>query len=98
MIETILMPFIWILFGVFTIWFFFVAKTTQALSLEDLALTWKIHREQKRCKSDHIQHLINEKNEIIGFQCGCGYEFKQNRLIFQTILRNPLSSKIQQGV
>jgi hypothetical protein len=67
----------------YVLWFIFKAKTVQPLTLDDLALTWKVHKQQSGCKSSRIHGLIKENDEIVGFQCDCGYEFIQKRLITQ---------------
>ena len=82
---------LWITLTTYTIWFLFKAKTYQPLTLDDLALTWKLHKQKTKCKADHIQKLIKNNNKIIGFKCQCGYEFKQKRLITQEILKKPLT-------
>ena len=74
---------LWLAFGGYIVWFFFRAKTVQPLTLDDLALTWKVHKRQKGCKASRIHGLIKGNNEIIGFKCECGYEFVQKRLITQ---------------
>ena len=74
---------LWLAFGSYIIWFFFKAKTVQPLTLDDLALTWKVHKRQKGCNASRIHGLIKGNNEIIGFKCECGYEFVQKRLITQ---------------
>ena len=73
----------WIVLGVYLLWFFFKAKTVQPLTIDDLALTWKLHKQQSGCKSSRIHGLIKDNDEIIGFKCDCGYEFIQKRLITQ---------------
>ena len=52
----------------YALWFFFRAKTVQSLTLDDLALTWKVHKRQKGCKASRIQSLINENDEVVGFR------------------------------
>jgi len=74
----------WLALGAYVLWFFFKAKTVQPLTLDDLALTWKVHKKQKGCNASRIHSLIKENDEIVGFKCECGYEFIQKRLITQT--------------
>jgi hypothetical protein len=75
----------------------FKAKTVQPLTIDDLALTWKVHKQQKGCTASRIHSLIKENDEIIGFRCDCGYEFIQKRLITQRpIERSATLSHIQQ--
>ncbi len=75
----------WILLGAYILWFMFKAKTVQPLTLDDLALTWRVHKKQKGCTASRINSLIKEKNEVIGFRCDCGYEFIQKRLLSQKL-------------
>ena len=90
MILQALVPLFWITLATYTIWFLFKAKTYQPLTLDDLAITWKLHKQKTKCNADHIQTLLKNNNKIIGFKCRCGYEFKQKRLITQEILKRQL--------
>ncbi|MEM3666919.1 MAG: hypothetical protein QW222_07555 [Candidatus Bathyarchaeia archaeon] len=80
---------LWVAFGAYILWFFLKAETAQPLTLDDLALTWKLHKQQTGCKASRIYSLIKENDEIIGFKCECGYKFIQKRLITQKIKRAP---------
>ena len=73
----------WILLVVYVLWFMFKAKTVQPLTLDDLALTWRVHKQQRGCAASRISSLIKENDEVIGFRCDCGYEFIQKRLLGQ---------------
>jgi hypothetical protein len=73
----------WILLVVYVLWFMFKAKTVQPLTIDDLALTWRVHKQQKGCTASRINSLIKENEEVIGFRCDCGYEFIQKRLLSQ---------------
>jgi hypothetical protein len=75
----------WIALLAYFLWFFFQAKTSQPLDLDDLALTWKLHKKQKGCKASRIHSLLTENEEVVGFKCECGYEFIQKRLITQKV-------------
>jgi hypothetical protein len=75
----------WILLVVYVLWFIFKAKTVQPLTLDDLALTWRVHKQQKGCTVSRINSLIKENEEVIGFRCDCGYEFIQKRLLSQKL-------------
>lgn len=79
---------IWAALGVYILWFFFKAKTVQPLTIDDLALTWKLHKQQSGCKSTRIHGLIKDNDEIVGFKCDCGYKFIQKRLITQRSMGN----------
>jgi len=73
----------WATLAAYIVWYLFRAKTVQPLTLDDLALTWKVHKKQKGCTASRINSLIKENDEVIGFRCDCGYEFIQKRLITQ---------------
>lgn len=75
----------WFIFGVYSFWFFSKAKTFQPLTLDKLALTWKLHKQQTGCTASRIHSLLTKKNEVVGFQCECGYGFLQKRLITQKV-------------
>lgn len=83
MLLEILLGGSWIALLAYFMWFFFKAKTSQPLELDDLALTWKLHKQQKGCKASRIHSLMTEDDEVVGFRCECGYEFIQKRLITQ---------------
>jgi hypothetical protein len=73
----------WIALVAYVLWYFFKAKTVQSLTLDNLALTWKVHKQRDGCNASRIQSMIKENDEVIGFKCECGYEFVQKRLITQ---------------
>ena len=83
MLLVLLMGGFWLALVAYVLWFLFRAKTVQPLTLDDLALTWKVHKKQKGCNASRIHSLIKENDEVIGFRCECGYEFIQKRLISQ---------------
>ena len=76
----------WLALTAYLLWFFFKAKTSQPLDIDELALTWKLHKHQKGCTASRIHSLMTENDEVIGFRCECGYEFIQKRLITQRII------------
>jgi hypothetical protein len=82
----------WLALGAYILWFFLKAETVQPLTLEELALTWKLHKQQTGCQASRIHSLIKENGEVVGFKCECGYEFIQKRLITQKIQRQPLAT------
>jgi hypothetical protein len=83
----------WIALGGYVLWFLFKAKTVQPLTLDDLALTWRVHKQQKGCNASRIHGLIKENDEVIGFKCDCGYEFIQKRLITQRPVERKVPAK-----
>jgi len=75
----------WFILGAYSFWFFSKAKTFQPLTLDDLALTWKLHKQQTGCTAPRIHSLLTKNDNVVGFKCDCGYEFLQKRLITQKI-------------
>jgi hypothetical protein len=84
MLEELVFGF-WFALGVYVFWFVVKAKTFQPLTLDDLALTWKLHKHQSGCKSSWIRDLLLRNDEVVGFKCECGHEFLQKRLITQRV-------------
>ncbi|MBN1244430.1 hypothetical protein JXA31_02415 [Candidatus Bathyarchaeota archaeon] len=82
----------WLALAVYCFWYFFLAKTVQPLTLDELALIWRLHKQQTGCKSSRIHSLLERNNDIVGFKCDCGYEFKQKRLITQRAIKTHNSS------
>lgn len=72
-----------VVFGVYCYWYFFVAKTVQPITKEEVDLGWKLHKKQSGCTESRIKDLLNDRGGVVGFRCECGYEFKQKRLITQ---------------
>jgi hypothetical protein len=86
----------WIMLVAYILWFMFRAKTVQPLTIDDLALTWRVHKQQKGCSASRIHSLIKENDEVIGFRCDCGYEFIQKRLITQKAMQTISHSSSQE--
>jgi len=86
----------WTALVVYVSWFFFRAKTVHPLTLDDLALTWSVHKQQKGCNALRILSLLKENDEVVGFKCDCGFEFIQKRLITQRSLARMVSPNVQE--
>lgn len=82
MLEELVFGF-WLALGVYVSWYVFKAKDLQPLTLDNLALTWKLHKHQSGCKSSYIHDLLVRNDEVVGFKCECGHEFIQKRPIIQ---------------
>jgi hypothetical protein len=76
---------VWLLLGAYTIWLITKAKTLHPLTLDDLALAWKLHKQKANCNASRIHDLLVRKNEVVGFKCNCGYEWLQKRPISQKV-------------
>jgi hypothetical protein len=74
---------LFVVFGVYGYWYFFVAKIFEPLTREEADIAWQLHKKQKNCEASRIKDLLEEGGKIVGFRCECGHEFKQTRLITQ---------------
>ncbi len=93
MLELLMLAF-WFILGGYSSWFLFGARTLQPLTLDNLALTWKLHKQETGCKASRIHSLLARNGEVYGFKCDCGYKFLQKRLITQKIRASPQINKL----
>jgi len=83
----------------YVLWYFFKAKTVHPLTLDDMALTWRVHKQRDGCSASRIHSMIKENDEVVGFRCECGFEFVQKRLITQNPKERQVSvSTIQKQI
>lgn len=82
----------WLTLAVYSFWYFFIAKTFQPLTLDDLALSWRLHKQETGCTAPRVHSLLSRNNEVVGFKCDCGYEFRQKRLITQRVRKSRVSA------
>jgi hypothetical protein len=75
----------WFLLGAYAFWFVSKAKTFQPITLDELAVAWKLHKREANCNASQIHDLLVRKNEVVGFKCNCGYEWLQKRPITQKV-------------
>lgn len=83
---------VWLILGTYLLWYFFKAKTIQPLTLDALAITWKLHKKQTGCNAPHVDSILVNNNNVIGFKCECGYTYKQQRLVTQNLRAYPKTS------
>jgi len=75
----------WLVLGAYVFWFIAKAKDYQSLTLDELALSWKLHKHETGCKSSCIHDLLVRNDDVVGFRCECGHEYLQKRLISQSL-------------
>jgi len=97
MLLYVLMFGFWIALAGYVLWFLFKAKTAQPLTLDDLALTWRVYKQQKGCNASRIHGLIKENDEVVGFRCDYSFEFIQKRLISQRPHEIKATTRIMQN-
>ena len=83
----------WLALAAYAMWFLFRAKTFQPLTLDDLALMWKLHKQNTGCTASRINSMLKNDDEVVGFKCDCGYEFLQKRLITQRVRQQKMEEK-----
>jgi hypothetical protein len=83
----------WLALVAYALWFLFRAKTFQPLTLDDLALMWKLHKQTTGCTASRINSMLKNDDEVVGFKCDCGYEFLQKRLITQRVRQQKMEGK-----
>ena len=89
MLGLLLMVF-WLLFGGYSVWFFTKAKMLQPLTLDELVILWKLHRQQTGCHASLSKLepvIVPHSREFVGFKCDCGYQYLSKRLITQREVR-----------
>jgi len=77
---------LWFGFGAYCFWFLTLAKKTEPLTLDDLVVIWKIHKQQVGCCApiSRVKPITNaHSNEFLGFKCECGYQYTSKRPIAQ---------------
>jgi hypothetical protein len=82
----VLMLIFWFLLGIYSFWFVTRAKRSQPMTLDELVMLWKIHKQQTRCNTplSSVNPIIDPRsNEFSGFRCDCGYQYQSKRLIVQ---------------
>ena len=76
----------WFLLGGYSLWLLTRAKKPQQLSLDELVLLWKIHKQQARCNTplSRMKPIMDpHSKEFSGFRCECGYQYVSKRPIVQ---------------
>jgi hypothetical protein len=76
----------WFLFGGYCFWFFTMAKRSEPLTLDDLVIVWKVHKQQSGCGApiSRLKPIMHDhSDEFSGFRCECGYQYLSKRLITQ---------------
>jgi len=102
----VLMGVLWFVLGGYSFWLITRAKRSQSLTLDELVILWRIHKQQARCNAplSRVKPIIDPRsNEFSGFKCECGYQYLSKRLVLQrhALDRNMFvamsSSKIEQS-
>jgi len=82
----VLMWILWFVLGGYSFWLVTRAKRSQPLTLDELVILWKIHKQQARCSTplSRVEPIIDsQSNEFSGFKCECGYRYLSKRPVLQ---------------
>ena len=66
------------------------AKRGVPITVDEAKVLWKIHKKNSDCNGHKWQPLKRKGDKIKGFQCECGYKYKQIKPIVAGV---PVSSK-----
>ena len=58
-------------------------KRTIPITVEDAKVMWALHKQNTGCIFKEWTLLTRNKGKMIGFQCECGYRFKQKKPIMR---------------
>jgi hypothetical protein len=70
----------WLILIAYFAWFSMSAKDYASMAPRDAETLWKIHKQDAECRSNR-GHEIRQKENIVGFECECGYRHLQKRPI-----------------
>jgi hypothetical protein len=54
-------------------------KRPAQITLNEAKVLWVLHRKTAHCEGHKWQPLKRQKDKIIGFRCGCGFQYVQKR-------------------
>ena len=74
----VLIPAIWLSLGFLIAWLLLSAKLTVPMTKEEIDTLWTFHKQKTKCKSKSCKEII-QKNNIIGFECECGFSHIQKK-------------------
>ncbi len=54
-------------------------KSAAPITTDEAKVIWTMHRKTAHCGGHKWQPIKQRKDKIVGFQCECGYKYKQSR-------------------
>lgn len=75
-----LVPTLWVTLGCAVAWFLLSAKREQEITEKEAEMLWKSHKQFKHCSAKKFIKIVKGK-KLIGYNCQCGYQYKQERPI-----------------
>lgn len=77
---------LWAALGGYSFWLVTRAKTSQPLTLDELVILWKKHKQEAKCRAplSRVKPIIDPRSDqFSGFKCECGYQYTSKRLLVQ---------------
>ena len=74
----VLIPAIWLSLGFLIAWLLLSAKLTVPMTQEEIDMLWISHKQKTKCKAKTCKKII-QKNNIVGFECECGFNHIQKK-------------------
>ena len=74
----VLIPGLALCFGFYIAYVLLSARNLVPMTREEAENLWKFHKETKCCQSKSWKEIL-KKNELVGFECECGYEHIQKK-------------------
>jgi hypothetical protein len=76
----IIIPLAWACFAVYAVWYFTSAKHCVPITRTEARALWHIHKQNVHCNGKKCTE-IRRRDQIVGFECECGYKHFQKRPI-----------------
>src|SRR4030065_2522412 len=74
----VVMPALWAGLGTYALWYLTKAKYYSPITREEARTLWYIHHQTLHCGARRWRKIKRE-DQIIGFQCECGYKHLQKK-------------------
>ena len=87
---------VWAFFTTYLLWYMVSVKRSAPISLDEAKMLWKIHKKTTRCSSHKWRPIAKRGGKIKGFQCECGYKYKQIRPIVSAIPKSTIDPMVAQ--
>lgn len=84
----IILSAIWASFTCYLIWYVTVAKHNVPITRDDAKTLWKIHKKTSNCNGHKWRPISLRGDKIAGFECECGYKYRQKRPIVSSMPKN----------
>ncbi len=68
----------WTSFVAYVTWYFTSAKHNVPISLGEARVLWMIHKQDQNCNARRWRE-VKSKDQIVGFECECGFKHIQKR-------------------